>query len=142
MVSNRPVVAILLAAVMGLTLAACSDTAASTGADAAVGVYSLQTIDGRPLPVIVDQQGNDMAEVAQGTVTLAADRSFSDVTLLRITASEVVSTETDSANGTWTLSGRTVGFTPSDMSGPYEMIWDGGNQLSQLFNGFTLVYQK
>jgi hypothetical protein len=83
-----------------------------------------------------------MVEITQGTVTLDADRSFDDSTVLRFTIADVVSSETDAASGSWTLSGRTVEFTPSDQSGAYEMTWDGGDQLVQLFDGLTLVYQR
>jgi hypothetical protein len=138
----RSAATILFATVMGLSLGACNDTLASTGADAAVGVYTLQTIDGQSLPVIVDQQGNDIAEITQGTVTLDADGSFADVTELSITQSGVVSTETDAAVGAWALSGRTVQFVPNDGSGVYEMTWDGQDQLTQSFNGSILVYQR
>lgn len=134
---------ILVAAVMALSLGACTDTAAGNDADDLDGLYSLQTIDGQLLPVIVDEQGEDIAEVIQGTVTIHADLTFDDVTVLRITESGVVTTETDAATGTWSLAGRTVQFSPNDgTSGPYVMEWDGGNQLTQLFGGFTLVYRK
>jgi hypothetical protein len=76
-------------------------------------------------------------------VTIHADLTFDDVTVLRITESGVVTTETDAATGTWSLAGRTVQFSPNDgSSAPYTMAWDGANQLTQLFSGFTLVYRK
>jgi len=133
---------LVCAALATLTLGACSDTAASGDADAAVGTYTLVTIDGQPLPVVVDQSGADMLEITQGTVVLDADRTFDDSTVLRTTLAGVVSTETDAASGNWTLSGRTVAFTPNDQSGPYEMTWDGNNQLTQDFSGLILVYQR
>lgn len=134
--------ATLLATGFWLTVGACNDTAASSGPDAAAGVYSLQTIDGQALPGIIDQQGSDLAEVIEGSVTLRSNRTFDDTTVLRLTISGVVSTETDADAGSWTLSGRTVEFTPSDQSGPYAMTWDGGDQLAQDFNGFLLVYRR
>jgi hypothetical protein len=139
---SRTAAKILLAVVMGFSLGACHDTAASTGPDAAVGVYTLQTIDGQPLPAIVDQVGNDIAEVTQGSVTLDGDMTFDDVTVLRITQAGVVSNETQAAAGTWTLSGRTLELNPSDGSGVYELTWDGNDELTQTFQGFTLVYRR
>lgn len=134
---------ILVAAVVILTLGACSDTTGSGNADDLDGVYTLRTIDGQLLPVIVDEQGEDIAEVTQGSVTIHPDLTFDDVTVLRITEAGVVTTETETAAGTWSLLGRTVQFTPNDGSqGPYAMAWDGENQLTQLFAGFTLVYRK
>ncbi|HEU5218468.1 MAG TPA: hypothetical protein VFU23_07405 [Gemmatimonadales bacterium] len=133
---------ILLAAVAAVTVAGCSDTTASTGAEALVGVYILQTVDGQPLPAIVDQSGADMLEVVSGSVSLHTGLTFDDTTVLRFTISGEVSTETDAATGNFTLSGRTVQFTPSDNSGVYTMTWDGQDELTQDFNGLILVYKR
>ncbi len=138
----RPASALVLAAVMSLSVGACSDSTGSGDADQAVGVYTLVSIDGFQLPVIVDQQGNDIAEVLSGSVTLDGDLSFDDTTDLRITEAGVVTTETDAVTGTWALSGRTVQFNPNDGSADYTMSWDGNDQITQLFNGFTLIYRR
>lgn len=131
----------LRAGVIALALAACSD---STGPDTddLLGSYDLITIDGASLPVIVDQVGEDKAEVTMGTVTLDEDGTFGDVTELRITEGGVVTTEVQATQGTWTISGSTVTFLPNDGSGNYTMTWDGQLRLTQLFQGFTLVYER
>lgn len=132
----------LQAGILAVTLTACSSDAAGPDLDALVGQYALISIDGQPLPVIVDQQGEDIAEVTVGTVTLDGDGTFGDVTELRITESGVVTTEVDATEGTWTLVGTTVTFSPSDQSGNYTMTWNGQDRLTQLFQGFTLVYER
>ena len=131
----------LRAGAIAFALAACSD---STGPDSddLVGSYNLITIDGASLPVIVDQIGEDKAEITLGTVTIDDDGTFGDATELRITEGGVVTTEVQSTQGTWTISGSTVTFVPNDGSGNYTMTWDGEDRLTQLFQGFTLVYQK
>jgi len=131
----------LRAGVIAVALAACGD---STGPDSddLVGSYDLITIDGASLPVIVEQIGEDKAEITMGTVTLDEDGTFGDVTELRITEGGVVTTEVVSTQGTWTVSGSTVTFVPNDGSGNYTMTWDGQLRLTQLFQGFTLVYDK
>jgi hypothetical protein len=132
---------ILRAGAIAVTLAACSD---STGPDRdeLAGSYTLLTIDGASLPVIVDQVGEDKAEVTMGTVTLDEDGTFGDATELRITEGGVVTTEVQATQGTWTVSGSTVTFVPNDGSGNYLMTWNGQLRLTQLFQGFTLVYEK
>jgi hypothetical protein len=131
----------LRAGVIAVALAACSD---STGPspDQLVGSYNLFTIDGASLPVVVDQVGEDKAEVTMGTVTLDEDGTFGDVTELRITEAGVVTTEVQATQGTWTVSGSTVTFVPNDGSGNYSMTWNGQLRLTQLFQGFTLVYER
>ena len=129
------------AGVIAVALAACSD---STGPDTddLVGSYDLITIDGASLPVIVDQIGEDIAEITMGTVTLDEDGTFGDATEIRITEGGVVTTEVQSTQGTWTVSGSTVTFVPNDGSGNYTMTWNGQLRLTQLFQGFTLVYER
>ncbi|HSE53506.1 MAG TPA: hypothetical protein VLB00_15050 [Gemmatimonadales bacterium] len=131
----------LRAGVIAVALAACSD---STGPDTddLVGSYDLITIDGASLPVIVDQIGEDIAEITMGTVTLDEDGTFGDATEIRITEGGVVTTEVQSTQGTWTVSGSTVTFVPNDGSGNYTMTWNGQLRLTQLFQGFTLVYER
>jgi hypothetical protein len=131
----------LRAGAIAVALAACSD---STGPDTddLVGSYDLITIDGASLPVIVDQIGEDKAEITMGTVTLDPDGTFGDATELRITEGGVVTTEVQSTQGTWTVSGSTVSFVPNDGSGNYSMTWNGQLRLTQVFQGFTLVYEK
>jgi len=40
------------------------------------------------------------------------------------------------------VSGSTVTFVPNDGSGNYTMTWNGQLRLTQLFQGFTLVYER
>ena len=131
----------LRAGVIAVALAACSD---STGPDTdeLVGSYNLFTIDGASLPVIVDQIGEDKAEITMGTVTLDENGTFGDATEIRVTEGGVVTTEVQSTQGTWTVSGSTVTFVPNDGSGNYTMTWNGQLRLTQLFQGFTLVYER
>ena len=131
----------LRAGVIAVALAACSD---STGPDTddLAGSYDLITIDGASLPVIVDQIGEDKAEITMGTVTLDEDGTFGDATELRITEGGVVSTEVQSTQGSWTVSGSTVTFVPNDGTANYSMTWNGQNRLTQIFQGFTLVYER
>lgn len=134
---------ILLAAVITLPLGACDPkTTQSPDEAAAVGVYTLQTIDGAPLPVVVARQGTDSAQITQGSVTLDASKSFADVTTLRVTDAGVVTIQDDPATGRWSLAGRNVQFTPDDGSAAYVMVWDGADQLTQVTSGFTLVYRR
>lgn len=136
------------AGMAALTLAACGGDATGNDPDAVVGQYVLISINALPLPVIVDQIGDDIAEVTGGTVTVDADGTFGDVTNLRFTESGVVTTEVDATQGNWTLSGTTVTFTPNDGSGTYTMTWNGQDRLTQLFRpdpnlpGFTLIYER
>ena len=133
----------LRAGVLALALVSCRD---STGPnfDALVGEYILMTIDGDPLPVIVDQVDNDIAEVTGGLLIIEEDGGFTDATSLRFTVSGEVTTSTETASGNWTVAsnGATVNFNPNDNSGAYTMTWNGEDRLTQVFQGFVLVYER
>ncbi len=105
------------------------------------GVYPLRTINGQPLPFLYSQIGDDKVEFMDGTVTLNADKTFIDATTFRVTEQGVVTTEVDLGDGTWSLSGATVRFLLADGSS-YSMTWNGTDTLTQVFDTFTLVYQK
>lgn len=117
-----------------------SDTTAPN-ADGVVGVYALSTINAALLPQVVDQNGNDIAEVTQGIVTLKADKTFTDVIHLRLTVSGNVTTVADSTAGSWTRQGNTVTLNAVGFV-PYQMTWDGSDRLTQLIDTLTLVYVK
>jgi hypothetical protein len=122
-------------------LGACSDIAGSSDVEELFGTYQLITVDGDPPPVIVDQDATATLEITAGTVTLSED-GFVDATTTRLTVNGVPTTEITTAQGTWSLSSRTVRFTPDDDSGEYTMTWDEGDKLTQVFEGHVLVYQR
>ncbi|MGH7709992.1 MAG: hypothetical protein ACREOG_01840 [Gemmatimonadaceae bacterium] len=117
------------------------DSTGPPGPDVVVGLYTLATVNGQALPVVVDQLGNDKAEVTAGTVTLRADRTFTDITQVRLTIAGNVTNETETATGTWTRQTNTVQFNPTGFTA-YSMTWDGANRLTQSVAELTLVYTK
>ena len=72
------------------------DTTAPPGADAAVGVYTLSSINTPAVARDVQQSGNDKLEITGGGVTPQEDRTFSDVTTARLTIAGSVTSESDS----------------------------------------------
>ena len=122
-------------------LGACSDIVGSSDSEELIGVYQLISVDGDPPPVIVDQDATATLEITAGTVTLSED-GFVDATTTRLTVNGVPTTEVTTAEGSWSISGSTVRFTPNDDSGQYTMTWDGANKLTQVFEGIVLVYQR
>lgn len=143
---NRSARHVLLACCLAL-VPACSSNGGTGNDDddptleLLAGVYDLKTIDGQPLPFILEQEGDDMVEVIKGTVILQLTGTFSDITEFRITVGGEVSTASEEAAGTWTLSGSTVVFNPTTSSS-YSMAWDGASTLTQVFEGLTIVYMK
>ena len=125
-----------------LVAAACGD---SSGPDNAItGTYTLRSINGEDLPVVIRDAPDDRVEVTSGSLTLNANGSYSDV--INFLVSNGTSTFPDRAtdSGTYTQSGNTVTFR-SNSGDVYNMTLSG-NTLTQSFDDgviqLTLVYQK
>ena len=133
----------MLAAALAV-LAACGDDSTAPDDEDVAGVYTLLSINGQQLPAVVQQQGSDRAEITQGSITLNQNGTFTDVVQVRFTISGQVSSQTETATGNWTLNGTTVTLNPTSPQGStsYTMTWDGNDRLTQLFEGFTLVYGR
>ena len=135
---RRLLVGMLLAA----SVSACGDSPSgltTTGGHA--GTYSLRTVNDQALPATIESDASGRVDVASGSVVLRADGTFTDQTEFRLVSGTSSTTETDVITGTYTRSGSTVQFSPSD-GGVYSMSFTGGNTLTQTIGTFVLVYRK
>lgn len=123
-------------------LVACSDdgTTAPTMTSVA-GAWSLQSINGTPLPFVVAQTGADKIELVSDVVTAVATGSFTQITTVRTTVSGQVTTQSVADAGAWTLNGTAVTFQfNSDGSVGTGSI--SGNTLTITQSGFAYIYRK
>ena len=129
-------------------LGACGgDGASTTGPDdtepesVTAGTYTLQSIDGEPLPVVIDQIGTYTLEFTAASITLNADLTCSDSFSIRETESGVVTTATVPDICTYTINAGAISVTyPSD-----GIVVGGsivGSQLTLSDDGLVLIFQK
>ena len=83
----------------------------STGPESIEGTYTLQTMGGRALPVLVLEDEDGKLEITAGSVTLRSPNAFTMALTLRQTSGTLVSTITSQAAGTWTRSAANVTLT-------------------------------
>jgi hypothetical protein len=97
-----------------LIFAACSEF---TGADTTdhIGVYNISSVNGTALPFTL-AGGDTTFEVTAGTVTLNADRTFSDQTFFRTTADGEETTSNQLIQGQYLRSKNTITFEGFDGS--------------------------
>ena len=121
-----------------LGLGACGDSTAPTRV---VGRYTLQTIDGNPLPFVFVQVGADKTELTAGHFNLNEDLTCSNNTTLETTVDGNVSTELGAAACTYTLNDAVilVVFLADGSTGGGSIV---GSQLTLTSNGFVLVFSK
>ena len=133
---------LLMGMLLAVSVSACGDGPSGlTATSGHAGTYTLRTINGQVLPTTIDSDATARLDVASGSVTLRADGTFTDQTEFRLVSGTSTTTETDVITGTYTRTGGTVTFSPSD-GGTYSMSFTGGNTLTQTIDSFVLVYRK
>ena len=95
-----------------LLFAACTDSQAP---DSAVGTFTLQSVDGKPLPLVLDESGNRKEELTAGSLTFSPDATYTLTLTQRVTQAGLVTSSTETRTGTWTESGPQVRLFPSDV---------------------------
>lgn len=130
-----------LFAVLALaTLAACgSDSSINPNNDAVEGVYSLRTVNGKPMPFTV--QGNGVTIVLTSDVmTVNADGSWNETVAFRRTDTAGTTNEADADAGTWTRVGDTMMFS-SSANGAFQGAYANG---TVTFDdpGFVAVFKR
>ena len=104
---RRPVLGILLT----VALLACGD---STSPETIDGTYTLRTINGQALPVVLQQDATSKNEVTAGAITVGPGTAWTISLTVRSTLGADVSVFTNTLVGTWTRSGERVTLTATD----------------------------
>jgi|GEM_PF-1504421 hypothetical protein len=102
---------VALVAVVVPSYSCGNSTEPTTGVE---GVYSLRTVNGSPLPFILDQLGPDKAELTASSLTILPGGDYSLTGTLELTINGRVSPEPPYAEtGTWTQRYSMITLTPS-----------------------------
>jgi hypothetical protein len=123
-----------------LGLGACGGD--STGPASNLGRYTLQTVDGDPLPFVVLQVGADKIEITAAHINLNEDLTCSSSATLQVTTDGDVSTDVAAEVCTYTLNDTAISVVfPSD-GGRTAVGSIVGSQLTLTDGGFVLIYSK
>jgi len=124
----------LVAAVFTL---ACAPPTSPLGV---VGTYALQSVNGMPLPYLLQDAGATKVHVLDDLIILTSSSSFSEMGHKTLTTGSMVSLQVPIDAGTFERRGNTITLE-SLLFGR----WTGsirGSTLTMVQQGFTLVYQK
>jgi hypothetical protein len=133
----------LVALLAFATLASCGpDAAAPTTPvpQSIAGVWTLQTVNGAPLPFTITQVGANKTEAVSDQLTVTATR-FTEVTQLRTTINGQVTLGSETDTGTYVVSGSNVTFR-FDSDGSAGVGTIGIATLTIVQAGITLVYAR
>jgi PKD repeat protein len=148
MTLNR-VKALMAAVLLVGGAAACTDLTGGTSV-AADGVFSLQTINGNPLPFTFDDGAGTTTTIQSDTYALNTNGTYSEQALFRVNGNSDSYTE----SGFWTQSGSLVTLSPNQSSDPnstldsYQArvgtsnVFAGAKTLTLSFVGFTAIYSE
>src|SRR5262245_23175377 len=105
----------IAASILALSVVAChgddSITSFNNTAATVVGTWSLRSIGGATLPVVLDQVGEDKLELLDAALAMQASGNFTSTSTQRTTISGQTNTQSFSENGTFAVQGNSVLFT-------------------------------
>ncbi len=104
------------------------------------GRYTLRSVDGEAVPVIMSQVPNFKLEIMTGTITLNSDNTFKDSTDMRRTDGTVARIVTDVAQGSFVRTGDVIDL--SSTRGEHYSMTVAERTLTQNLSGNILLYRK
>jgi hypothetical protein len=117
---------------------ACGDS--STSPAEASGTYTLQSVNGSPLPFTLSEVDATKFEITSDQLALNDDGTWTEAGLIRTTQNGQVTTGTLLDAGTYTLTGTALTLV-SNQFGPSNGSLDNGT-LTLAGEGLVLLYQK
>ena len=125
----------ITAMIGALAIAACSDVVAPR----AEFEYTLESIDGAPLPVVLLTDYDVAVSVVSDVVTLRDDSTFVEIARFHGVAEDRDLSVTDSVTGTYSIAGNTLYLLLA--GGESSQMRIGGDSLTQDF-GRLLIYRR
>jgi len=123
-----------------LLIALCTVAGCSTEPHSPVGLWRLQTVNGAPLPFIVEQIGLNKIELTQDSYALTKQGTYQEITAFRETVNGVVSTPSAVEIGTYTVNGTAISLNST--TGNHDTAEWSGDRLAVTGGGFVSVYER
>jgi len=149
MSSSRPIVdarhvrAAAIAASAIWFFAACggSDATAPSASVSIVGSWTLQSVNGSPLPYVMDRNGADKSEMTADILTFLTSGQFTDIAQVRVTSGGQVSTLAVQQAGTYAANKGNVTLTFAGDASTAQGS-QSGSTFTLGLNGLSLAYKK
>ena len=131
-----PLVALAVAVACG------SDSTTQPTIASLAGTWTLQNVNGSPLPFTLTQTGNDKLELLSDVVTASANGTYTENLQFRETVNGVATVSSESDTGTFTVNGTAVTLTGSQTGSIPGSLSNGNNTLTLTEEGFVWVFAK
>jgi hypothetical protein len=132
----------VLALIAMVTLSSCAEKGPTLAEISLTGVYTVRTVNGNNLPVVLTGSGTTTIELVSSTLTLNANGSYTDMGTLRHTSAGVVTMGPNNDAGTYTFANGTIRFASTVNAGSILNGTPGTNTITIVSQGMTIVYRR
>jgi hypothetical protein len=122
-------------------ITACGSDASTAPQPTIAGTWTLQTINGSPLPFIVAQTGTNKVELVSDVVVISGTGSFTETSSVRTTTNGVATTQSVADAGSYTLNGTAVTLHFNSDGSTATGSWSG-NTVTVTDVGLALVFTR
>lgn len=129
-----PLVALAVAVACG------SDSTTQPTFASLAGTWTLQSVNGSPLPFTISQSGTDKEELLSDVITASPNGTYTEVAQFRTTINGQSTVSTENDTGTFTLNGTAITVT-GNLTGVNNGAVSG-NTITLTEEGFVWVFQK
>ena len=129
-----PLVALAVAVACG------SDSTTQPTMTSVAGTWTLQSVNGGPLPFTLTQTGSDKLELLSDVVTANSNGTYTEVAQFRTTINGQATTNTETDAGTFTLNGTAVNLSSPQTGSTNGVL--SGNTLTLTETGYAWVFVK
>lgn len=130
----------LIPLILAIAVACGSDSPTQPTNASVAGTWTLTSVNGAPLPLVLSQAGADKDELTGDVVTATPTGTYTEVFTYRTTTSGVVSTDSETDNGTYTISGNSITLS-STVKGSFSGTLNG-NTFTLVDQGFVFLFTK
>ena len=131
----------LVAALFLATFVACGGDSITDATASIAGTYTLQTVNGSPLPFTVFTSGTTKIEITDDVVTITDAGTYSESGHTRTTNGSQVTTQVVSEVGSYTRNGTAITFRSNDgLSVSTGAI--SGSSITIVDSGISAVYKR
>jgi hypothetical protein len=121
---------------------ACGSDSTTQPTASLAGTWTLQSINGGPLPATVTQTATDKLEVLSDVVNVSANGTYTETLQFRETLNGVSTTSTSTDAGTYTVNGTSVTLNSQQIGIIPAALSNNNTTLTLTETGFVWVFVK
>lgn len=119
-----------------------SDSTTAPTVASLAGTWTLQSVNGAPLPFTLSQTSTEKDELLSDVVTASANGTYSETLQVRETVGTQVVTVSSTDAGTFSVNGTAVTLSSNQIGNSFGALSNNNNTLTLTEEGFVWVFVK